>query len=171
MKFKYYLRGCGFGILFASIVLMISFHVRGTMDDSAVMERASELGMVMPEDSAELPQQDTQLQQQDSQNAEKPVEPDTTEIQKTTEPDSGQKNERLDTEDKKPKKVSVTVKKGEVCRELAEDLQEKGLVEDAGEFQTFMRENNYDEKISVGTFKLVMGMTYEEIAKKITFSE
>lgn len=50
MKFKYYLRGCGFGILFAAIVLMIAFHTQNKrMDDTAVMERASELGMIMPE--------------------------------------------------------------------------------------------------------------------------
>ena len=62
MKFKYYLRGCGLGILVASIVLMVSFHSQNkTMDDTAVMERASELGMIMPETEIVSTEADSQL--------------------------------------------------------------------------------------------------------------
>ena len=62
MKFKYYLRGCGLGILVASIVLMVSFHLQNkTMDDTAVMERASELGMIMPETEIVSTEADSQL--------------------------------------------------------------------------------------------------------------
>ena len=49
MKFKYYLRGCGIGILCTAIILMISFRSdEGQMTDSQVMERTSELGMIAP---------------------------------------------------------------------------------------------------------------------------
>ncbi len=50
MRFKYYLRGCGLGILFASIVLSIAFYTRGAKEisDEEVIQRAEALGMVMP---------------------------------------------------------------------------------------------------------------------------
>lgn len=44
MKLKYYLRGLGTGILFATIILFISYSYR--MSDSQVKKRAEELGMV-----------------------------------------------------------------------------------------------------------------------------
>lgn len=53
MKLKYYLRGLGIGIIVTTIVLMISFsRNEKTMSDDEVIERATQLGMVMPENSA-----------------------------------------------------------------------------------------------------------------------
>lgn len=53
MRFKYYLRGCGLGILFTSIVLTVAFHTRGVKEisDEEVIRRAEALGMVMDEES------------------------------------------------------------------------------------------------------------------------
>ena len=71
MKFKYYLRGCGLGILVASIVLMVSFHSQNkTMDDTAVMERASELGMIMPETEIVSTEADSQLPESGTQSTD-----------------------------------------------------------------------------------------------------
>ncbi|MBP3488265.1 MAG: hypothetical protein J6K53_07705 [Roseburia sp.] len=51
MKLKYYLRGLGIGIIVTTIILMISFSGRTEeMSDEEVIARASQLGMVMPED-------------------------------------------------------------------------------------------------------------------------
>lgn len=50
MRFRYYLRGIGLGILFATIVLTISVRVRGgIMTDERAVMRAEELGYVLPE--------------------------------------------------------------------------------------------------------------------------
>lgn len=50
MRFKYYLRGCGLGILFASVVLTAAFYTRGAKEisDEEVIRRAEALGMVLP---------------------------------------------------------------------------------------------------------------------------
>lgn len=51
MKLKYYLRGLGIGIIVTTIILMISFSQRDNdVSDDYVIERAKELGMVMPEE-------------------------------------------------------------------------------------------------------------------------
>lgn len=47
MKLKYYLRGLGTGVLFATIILMISYSYK--MSDKQIKEKALKLGMVYPE--------------------------------------------------------------------------------------------------------------------------
>lgn len=197
MKFKYYLRGCGFGILFTALVLTVSFYARGgVMTDEKAMLRASELGMVMPDgtESVSDTQEDTQDAKpvanmddtkQISKNSEKTTETEKNEIKdKSTEDDKNkdtQKSSEKDSEDKKDKDkeqdkknsndeneiVIVTVRRGEVCRELAKELFEKGLVDDAEKFRKYMQDSGYDNKICVGTFKLNRGMTYAQIARTL----
>ena len=44
MKLKYYLRGLGTGILFATIILFVSYSYK--MSDSQIRKEAEQLGMV-----------------------------------------------------------------------------------------------------------------------------
>ena len=208
VKFKYYLRGCGLGILVASVVFIVSLHSHGgAMSDEKAMQRASELGMIMPDDTqtqetetqtTELPVKETNLPdtqrstqamtQKFSQNdTQKQTERDTSAEQKDTQKESQKKSEEKkttqdtkkkaeekkktqDTEQKdtKEKNVSVTIKGGEVCREIAQDLQGKGIVEDSEDFRKYMQDHDYARYIRVGTFTLKKGMSYSEIAKVLT---
>ena len=192
MKFKYYLRGCGLGILVASIVLMVSFHSQNkTMDDTAVVERASELGMIMPETEIVSTEADSQLPEsgtqstdtdfssnknqkqntKDSQNkTDGSSQKDEKDTQMTSDDKTGSGNNK-DTESKKKEdkkeeseEITVEIKKGEVCRQLAEELEQIGLVEDAETFLKYMQQLGYDDRIKVGTYTLKRGMTEKEIA-------
>ena len=197
MKFKYYLRGCGLGILVASIVLIVSFHSQNkTMDDTAVMERASELGMIMPETEivsteadSQLPEYGTQStdtdsssnknQKQNTKDSQNKTDGLSQKDEKDTQMASDDKTEsgkNKDTESKKKEdkkketeEITVEIKKGEVCRQLAEELEQIGLVEDAETFRKYMQQLGYDDRIKVGTYTLKRGMTEKEIAE--TFVE
>lgn len=192
MKFKYYLRGCGLGILVASIVLMVSFHLQNkTMDDTAVMERASELGMIMPETEIVSTEADSQLPESGTQSTDTDFSSNKNQKQNTKDSQnktdgSSQKEEKdtqmasddktgsgnnKDTESKKKEdkkeeseEITVEIKKGEVCRQLAEELEQIGLVEDAETFRKYMQQIGYDDRIKVGTYTLKRGMTEKEIA-------
>ncbi len=192
MKFKYYLRGCGLGILVASIVLMVSFHSQNkTMDDTAVMERASELGMIMPETEIVSTEADSQLPESGTQSTDTDFSSNKNQKQNTKDSQnktdgSSQKEEKdtqmasddktgsgnnKDTESKKKEdkkeeseEITVEIKKGEVCRQLAEELEQIGLVEDAETFRKYMQQIGYDDRIKVGTYTLKRGMTEKEIA-------
>lgn len=192
MKFKYYLRGCGLGILVASVVLMVSFHSQNkTMDDTAVMERASELGMIMPETEivsteadSQLPESGTQStdtdfssnknQKQNTKDSQNKTDGSSQKEEKDTQMASDDKTEsgnNKDTESKKKEdkkeeseEITVEIKKGEVCRQLAEELEQIGLVEDAETFRKYMQQIGYDDRIKVGTYTLKRGMTEKEIA-------
>ncbi|MCD7709344.1 MAG: endolytic transglycosylase MltG [Clostridiales bacterium] len=66
MRFKYYLRGCGLGILLATIVLAVWFSTHKTvMTDDDVVARAEELGMVF-EDEAETEEDETEAGAEES---------------------------------------------------------------------------------------------------------
>ena len=192
MKFKYYLRGCGLGILVASIVLMVSFHSQNkTMDDTAVMERASELGMIMPETEIVSTEADSQLPESGTQSTDTDFSSNKNQKQNTKDSQnntdgSSQKDEKdtqmasddktgsgnnKDTESKKKEdkkeeseEITVEIKKGEVCRQLAEDLEQIGLVEDAETFRKYMQQLGNDDRIKVGTYTLKRGLTEKEIA-------
>lgn len=192
MKFKYYLRGCGLGILVASVVLMVSFHSQNkTMDDTAVMERASELGMIMPETEIVSTEADSQLPESGTQSTDTDFSSNKNQKQNTKDSQnktdgSSQKEEKdtqmasddktgsgnnKDTESKKKEdkkeeseEITVEIKKGEVCRQLAEELEQIGLVEDAETFRKYMQQIGYDDRIKVGTYTLKRGMTEKEIA-------
>lgn len=208
VKFKYYLRGCGLGILVASLVFIVSLHTHGgVMTDEKAMQRASELGMIMPDETqtqgvetqtTELPVKETNLPdtqrttqavtqkvlQDDTQKAterdtsteqKKDDKEQTTDSKKKTAEQKKKETEKKETEKKDTQKedtqkeeVSITIKGGEVCREIAQDLQKKGLVKDAEDFRKYMQDHNYARYIRVGTFTLKQGMSYSEIAKVLT---
>ncbi len=149
MRFKFYLRGAGVGILIATVVLIVSLRLHG--------------------DNASGGQADTSAAESETI---------TSETQSAArEEDEEEKTGRLsetftdgeesvgDTEDTTGENVVVTVERGDVCRTIAEDLAEKGLVADAEEFRLYMDQNGYDSGIHVGEFEIPMGATYEEIAK------
>ena len=189
VRFKYYLRGCGLGILVASLVFIVSLHAHGgAMSDEKAMQRASELGMIMPDDTqtqeaetqtTELPVKETNLpdtqrttqavtQKVPQNDTQKQTERDTSSEQNDTSKESEKKAQETEKEETKKEKVSITIKGGEVCREIAQDLQEKGLVKDAEDFRKYMQDHNYARYIRVGTFTLEKGMNYSEIAKVLT---
>ena len=197
MKFKYYLRGCGIGILCTAIILMISFRSdKGQMTDSQVMERTSELGMIAP--GEKVPETENS-QAAELTDTEKIVKKSETGKTKDTESvsETGKKNTEelevvpdFDTEEKntdskkdaskkddkssdskktqKEEKIVLELNRGDVCRTISENLAAIGMVEDAEKFRKYMQKNGYDHQINVGSFELKKGMSYEEIAKTIT---
>ncbi len=49
MKLKYYLRGAGLGIIFATLVMICAGSMNKSLTDEEIKLKASELGMIMPE--------------------------------------------------------------------------------------------------------------------------
>ena len=197
MKFKYYLRGCGIGILCTAIILMISFRSdEGQMTDSQVMERTSELGMIAPGEIVPETENSQAAELTDTEKIVKKSETGKTKDTESVTETGGKNTEELevvpdfDTEEKntdskkdaskkddkssdskktqKEEKIVLEIKRGDVCRTISENLAAIGMVEDAEKFRKYMQKNGYDHQINVGSFELKKGMSYEEIAKTIT---
>lgn len=197
MKLKYYLRGLGTGILFATIILFVSYAYR--MSDKQIKERAKELGMVFPGNEVTTEADTTSKLVDESQTEEKSTL-DTTEIDSTSEVETEDKTtEEVTTEEKtteektteekttkettteektteeettksdKPVKSYVlTVTSKTISRDVARKLESAGIIDDAEAFNDYLCENEYASNIQNGKFTIKSNMTYKEIAEIIT---
>lgn len=178
MKRKYYLRGIGVGILFATIVLFTAYSVSGgnKMTDQEVMERAEELGMVKAEsvlDNLQKPA-DTDTEQQNI------TESDGTDISTEATEDSSTDTQEAstdapDTEEPTTEEpategrtVTFTVVSGMNSWNVATILQDQGVIADAADFDSYLEANGYSASIATGEYSVTVGSDYETIAKLIT---
>ncbi len=65
-------------------------------------------------------------------------------------------------------KISITIPQGMGSESFALELQKAGLVEDAVDFDRYLMQNNYALYIRPGTYRILPGATYEEIARQVT---
>ena len=156
VRFKYYLRGCGLGILVASLVFIVSLHAHGgAMSDEKAMQRASELGMIMPDD--------TQTQEAETQTTELPVKetnlPDTqrttqavtqkvpqNDTQKQTERDtSSEQNDTSKESEKKAeeKKKTQDSQKKEEEKKKAQETEKEETKKEEQEQAIWLKDNAY----------------------------
>lgn len=187
MKIKYYLRGLGTGIIFTAIVLMIIYSYRTT--DSKTIDRARELGMVMPEETSKqtLTGDDNKTdndstgekhladnatsnntQEETSENFDN-KEDDTTEPS-TDEPDTKDTSTDEPTSEKQTpdgREITFTVSDGMYSEAVSQRLFELGVIDDAAGFNKYLGQNGLAGTIRTGTYTLTTGMTYEDVAEII----
>ena len=174
MKFRYFLRGLGAGIVFSAIIFVIAYNSKGTeISDEEIIRRAKNLGMTESQDQigALLEERTDEQTSQGKEDAEqKNTEQKTKEYTKTTgtkNSDAGQ-TEKPTTEEVKQESVELVITSGMSSYPVCQKLQELGLIDNAEEFDDFLIEKGYASKISVGTHTLRKGMTKEEIAYAIS---
>lgn len=162
MKFKYYLRGAGIGIIVATIIIMISGVLHNDeMSNEEIIEEAKKLGMVMAETETEI-ETELETETESETETEPETEIETEEDSETDESTNTQKVEDGST-------VTITVEMGDYTRQVAEKLYEAGLVDDAEAFRAYVGQKGLGQNISVGTYEIPVGATYDEIIAIITF--
>lgn len=169
MKWKYYLRGLGIGILVTTVILSLAGIGRKNMTDEEVIKRAKELGMV---ESTLL----SDLADQARADEVKPTEPETSEPETSpqpeetlppeTEPETTPEDGSSDTP--AGETFTLVIGRGESSTTVSKNLKRAGIVEDAAAFDKFLCNNGYDKKIITGTYEIPYGASEEEIAKIIT---
>ena len=179
MRLKYYIRGIGIGIIFATLLLAISFYFgkanlsKNEMTDEEIITRAKELGMVMPDEEEENTEAEA-----DSNETEESETADTseTEDEESTEPEvTGEVAEVLESDEAKAIEqteetdettvtyVPFTVRGGESSDTVAYHLYREGLVDSSESFNEYMNSIDVDERIQAGTFYIKEGSTYDDI--------
>ncbi len=164
MKWKYYLRGLGIGILVTTVILSLAGIGRKNMTDEEVIKRAKELGMV---ESTLL----SDLADQEKADEVKPTEPETSPqpeetLPPETEPETTPEDGSSDTP--AGETFTLVIGRGESSTTVSKNLKRAGIVEDAAAFDKFLCNNGYDKKIITGTYEIPYGASEEEIAKIIT---
>ncbi len=172
MKLKYYMRGIGIGVIFATLVLTISFYFGRTafsskeMTDEEIIEKATELGMVMPEDEASEDQdneEETTVEGEDVTSEEQPTEEVAPEETEETEETNVENEPVVESSESTVKYIPFTVNSGESSDTVASNLYKAGLVDSASEFNDYMNTLGVDNRIQSGTFYVRADSTYDDI--------
>ena len=138
MKFKYYLRGLGIGILISTIILSVSFAMnKNDLSDDEIIARAKELGMVMEDTGKDTIPKATETEDEIPKSTEGGFNTEQTDIQPGTT-DSGEISQDVGTDgaDAVPPsqdgtnmvQKEFTVEVGDSSNAVSQRLQEEGLV-------------------------------------------
>lgn len=186
MNKKSFLRGFGIGVLFAAIILGISFSIRTS--ESATITRARKLGMVFESNNKKAIAGNTEAPEETGQPevsgspvvTETPAvtkEPDTKATKKpaaTKKPSSedidkkfedGKNNLKKDIENDKKQ---LTINDGDWAGKVSKKLEDLGIIDDAAAFDKYLADNGYSGVINSGTYDVSPDDTYHDIAEKIT---
>lgn len=163
MKFKYYLRGAGVGLIVSTVILMIVFSKHNVkLSDDDIIARAKELGMVM-EDSGDNKEEEPA--NNDDNGEDNPDDNDN--------PDDGNNDNNENGEDNggenETEFVEFVIRSGEFSDVVSNHLYEKGLVDDPVKYNEWLMAHGYDEDLQPGTFMIPKGATYEEIAEILVY--
>ena len=180
MKLKYYLRGLGIGIIVTTIILVSCFSMqKPKMTDAQVIEKASQLGMIMPEqDSVVAAETETtepeetqqkneqqvaaeEAQQETEQQTEVPKEQATEETQQDAPSEDTENAESEEPAQQEP--FTLVVNRGDVCRTMCENLAANGVIDDSEGLRKYLSEVGYASFISAGTYQIPYHASYEEI--------
>lgn len=189
MKLKYYLRGLGIGIIVTTIILVSCFSMqKPKMTDAQIMEKAAQLGMIMPEqNSAVIAETETtepeetekkneqqiaagELQQETETQTEVSKEQDTesrTEVQKEQETEAAENStaseDAENAEQTQQEPFTLVVNRGDVCRTMCENLAANGVIDDSEGLRKYLSEVGYASFISAGTYQIPYHASYDEI--------
>lgn len=65
-------------------------------------------------------------------------------------------------------KQKLTIVAGEWSSDVSEKLERMGIVKNAKQFDKYLNDNGYSERISAGTYSVSASDSYEQLARKIT---
>ena len=181
MRFKYYLKGLGMGIIITTIIMTVSCVMHNNnLSDEEIIKKAIGLGMVMPDSENESTSglfgnndKESSESENDSDSEGEPQSGSESEIEPTeTESESPTESEEPATQTP-PQHVEITqyvlhIQWGDTPKMIANELFENGMIDSASKFRKYLADNKYAGKLRSGTYTITKGMTYEEIAKMIT---
>lgn len=179
MRFKYYLRGIGIGVTLATLLLTISFYfgkdylVKPTLTEEEIIEKATALGMVMPESEEEEAnseeQQDTVVEDnsEEALNVEETISADSAisdeQVPLAGSQEDSKEEATSESEDETVTYVPFTVRGGESSEVISSHLKDAGLVDDSDAFNKYLHTCKVDHRIQNGTFYVKQGSSYDDL--------
>lgn len=177
MKLKYYLRGLGSGIVFAAILIAIVSATKGKTEvsDDDIIKRAKELGMVerIQETESEA-EGETNTEKTNPVTEEETTTPETviseTTVEETTiEETTIVENTIAEAEvsDSQQDVKTITISSGMTSEQVANLLGDEGIIEDSVDFNQYLVDYGYSDRIRAGNFEIPDGSTYNDIISVI----
>lgn len=194
MKLKYFLRGLGVGVVFGALIMLVAYMTSGgyKLSDEEVIKRAEKLGMVKEESSIPaISDEDTEEAMDESTDEPTTSEEATTEDMAQTEEEPVSEEVVDDTTEELTEEVTteatteepvttaedvlsgdyttatIEVVSGMSSYEIAQLLENAGIIEDAADFDSYLNANGYSTQLKINTYTFDSNMTYEEIAEAL----
>lgn len=171
------MRGLGIGILVTALLMGVATKEGRPLTDAEIRAKAYELGMVdsdsiklgdlkgntpNPQVKATLPPEGTAAPQGTTAPRETTIPEPTQQPQESAAPAAEPGG------DGSGEAVTVVIMRGAHSYSVSVQLAEAGLIENASEFDSYLCDNGYGEKVRAGTYRIVPGTSEEQIAKIIT---
>ncbi|MGN0318933.1 MAG: hypothetical protein ACI4E1_13465 [Lachnospira sp.] len=184
MKFKYYIRGLGTGLIIATFVWVIARNTGYTDSNSDEKETSTVPSIIAITDDESEKETESVTKNTDSDESksetEKVTEKETEKVteketekatEKATEKSTEKATEKSTEKATQAMETVTVVFKGVTTAYKASDiLYDAGLISDKNEFVMYMYTSGYDSKMQDGTYTLKKGDSLETIAKTITRS-
>lgn len=155
MRFKYYLRGAGVGIVITTLIFTIALaFYEPNLSKADIERKARDIGM---EYTAE---KDTKEKTDNKDSAKK-------EKNQKSEGDN-ETSEGVDIVDSANSIVDFTIAAGDSSTTVSKHLQEAGLVDDAASFDLYLADRDLDNLLMPGTYKIPQGSSFIEIGQLLT---
>lgn len=157
MRFKYYLRGAGLGILLATLVLTIAFSVYDRkVSDEEIIRRAQELGMLMPgQDADRIPD----ISEPDTEDAVLQTEDGT----EPSVPDSNAEQSTGENQSESAECYLLEIERGDTARIIGQKLQDAAVITDAEAFRKYLGNSGKDQVIKTGWYQIPYGLSFSEM--------
>lgn len=187
MKLKYYMRGLGIGIILTALMYTL-LGTKNSMTEEEIIAQAKKLGMVEISQAPQDPEGGLLDKLHKDPNSPS-VTPDPTptsikEPEDTKPSVSIKPSEITPSPDLEPTKIPnvteqpqdsvsdddyiyFTISPGMNSDQVAELVKEKGLISNAQEFDKYLVDNGYANRIRINTYKVPRGSDYKTIAEKI----
>lgn len=190
MKFKYYLRGLGMGIVITATILTITNYnsketnasqeqelnegVLSDIEETSASPEAESSPEVTTEPAIQPTADPTMEETPEPTMEETPaptIEPETV---KTPEPTIKPTEESTSESDAATKdklasdQINLSVNQGESSYTICKKLQELGLITSASSFDTYLCDNGYDKKLRAGNYEIPANASVQQIAEVLT---
>lgn len=193
MKLKYYLRGLGMGIIFATLILSISSVIHNNnLSEEIIIKEAKKLGMIMPgetegnkgglwsnNDTTESVESENQSETEIDTTAEDDSMAETDSVVETESMpesesvientssinDTENNTSEVTTEEADTTYIVIPVYPGDRARQVAERLYENNLVDSSESFRKYLGESGVAKLLQTGEFKIPVGASYDQIVE------
>ena len=162
MKWKFYLRGFGIGLIFATIAFMIAVAIHDNKQDKKCEKNESVTEAKVEKtttENKESAKETTKVTETTETKTEAPTEATTeatTEAATTAAPETQSAT------------VKLTISNNMYSEDVAVALQELGVITDSVDFDSYLENNNLASKLRTGEFEIPRGASYGDIAAIIT---
>ena len=162
MKWKFYLRGFGIGLIFATIAFMIAVAIHDNNQDKKCEKNESVTEAKVEKtttENKESAKETTKVTETTETKTEAPTEATTkatTEVATTA------------AQETQSATVKLTISNNMYSEDVAVALQELGVITDSVDFDSYLENNNLASKLRTGEFEIPRGASYGDIAAIIT---